>query len=55
MKTITEEKYACRECWEERNLVMVRGRASICEECYNRKLTKRRQIRKLNKFISEMM
>ena len=51
MKKLTSEKYECSHCSNLTYLVIVRGRAWLCKECYNKMLAERRAKR--NKLVKK--
>lgn len=52
MPRLTEDKYKCIRCGERKRLVVVRGRASLCKDCYNDVLAERRAKRQVIKEIN---
>ena len=52
---LTEDKYECAKCGKLENLVITRGRASLCKKCYDEHLAKRKAIRELNRIADEMI
>lgn len=54
MAKLTTDKYKCIDCGKLKQLVIVRGKAVRCQECYGDYLTRRRVIRQVNRlFYSE--
>mgnify|MGYP001092775834 CR=1 FL=1 len=58
MTELTEEKYKCGKCGKIKRLVKARGKAWLCQECYNQMIdarrVKREVLRELNKIAREM-
>ena len=44
--------YKCKDCEKIRPLVIFRGSASLCDECYSADRTKRKVLRELNQMFS---
>jgi len=51
MRRLTLDKYECAECHKIKQLVICRGRAWLCESCYENMLEKRRIIKEINKLL----
>lgn len=52
---LTKDNYICGHCKELKQLVIVRGRAWLCKDCYEEYLAKRRAVRELNKIANEII
>ena len=49
---LTETKYNCSHCGKLKHLVKVRGRAWLCEKCYNEMLAESRAKRQVLKELN---
>jgi len=50
---LTESSYKCCDCGELKKLVIVRGRAVRCLDCYESHLVKLKTLRRVNQLFSE--
>ena len=55
MKRLTQDKLKCSHCSEERQLVIRRRRAYLCETCDNEMLAERKALRELNRIAREII
>lgn len=50
-RRLTKKKYRCRDCGEEKHLVIRYNRGIRCEDCLEQHLAKKKALRKINRVL----